>query len=784
MSRVSRSLAAQRATSVAELEHIASEQGWSSEELTQISAERFGTRQILVTPFESYLQNLAQAGWEDDSIEFVKRNVVSCSNVLFSKNPLIADDRSCGYGLVVGRIQSGKTAHMLGLASHLLENNSDYGWKKCNLVIILSGLIEDLRIQTLNRAKESNIYSVPVFPQIDFKPSDETSKVELTNALKTKSGIMVIKKNHEILEELNSFLMSAEIEAMMLERKVVIIDDECDHASVDSGHAEAGEADEITRTNRAVRGVIQSCSLGLENTWYIGYTATPYSNLLMHTNPEYAQVQAYGRTLFPRDFIYCIDEQPIGHLDNETIFHGNLENAIVPQQTPPAESLEEESLLERFVFLHIISRIIRSGLEEGFHHTSMIHASRSVDDHMYVSDTLSSIKESLLSRTTGELEETALEIVEEYFSSHVDAFLENLTPLDEYSESRIMDEIGFIEIIKLNSDDQQDIDALAYPSALKYPDNESKSFIVVGGQKLSRGLTLEGLVVSWLARTSQEPRYDTMLQMARWCGFRSPFEDLIRIFLPQETIEHYSHITEVEIRLRDDLYEMGPYANPIDELHWIREYNGMLISGKIPDSVRRRASGGGLVPSDYYSMNLAEDFDESNSFALQQSRFDCFIDFEMELTTVAETNNGYQIYRGIDSFVVSNFLIQYTSEYPEHSDQRVQLELISESCELNNEIQWNVCISSNRLTRMGYRHNGRLFLRQGRRRMSLLDLDDGRFNREYPMLLIHLEDSSTTNSGIPVYSDNGIPIIHIGIFLPDQMAPSVFYEIARPEEEE
>ena len=101
-----------------------------------------------------------------------------------------------------------------------------------------------------------------------------------------------------------------------------------------------------------------------------------------------------------------------------------------------------------------------------------------------------------------------------------------------------------------------------------------------------------------------------MIPCCRWLdgGFRKPFEDLIRIFLPRETIEHYSHITEVEIRLRNDLYEMGPLANPLDELHWIREYNGMLISGKIPDTVRRRQTGGGLVPSDYYSHKLAEDF--------------------------------------------------------------------------------------------------------------------------------------------------------------------------------
>ena len=190
----------------------------------------------------------------------------------------------------------------------------------------------------------------------------------------------------------------------------------------------------------------------------------------MHTKPEFEQSETYGKTLFPRDFIYCIDEQPLGHFDNETLFCGGFGNAIWPIETPISDSFQEDLLLEEFLFLHVISRIIRYSLEDGiFHHTTMIHASRNVDDHMTVSDKMSDKIDALLGTEDSELEKSAFEVVEKYYPDLVTEFNENNVPLDEYSSCRIKDEIGLIKIIKLNSDDQQDIDALAYPSELIYP---------------------------------------------------------------------------------------------------------------------------------------------------------------------------------------------------------------------------------------------------------------------------------------------------------------------------
>ena len=66
--------------------------------------------------------------------------------------------------------------------------------------------------------------------------------------------------------------------------------------------------------------------------------------------------------------------------------------------------------------------------------------------------------------------------------------------------------------------------------ALLYKNNEGKPFnvIVIGGDKLSRGLTLEGLTISYFTRSSNT--YDTLMQMGRWFGFRPGYLDACRLY--------------------------------------------------------------------------------------------------------------------------------------------------------------------------------------------------------------------------------------------------------------
>src|SRR5450755_2807986 len=78
--------------------------------------------------------------------------------------------------------------------------------------------------------------------------------------------------------------------------------------------------------------------------------------------------------------------------------------------------------------------------------------------------------------------------------------------------------------------------------------------IAVGGFSLSRGLTLEGLMVSYFLRNSM--MYDTLMQMGRWFGYRPGYEDLCRVWMPEEAEGWYAHIADSIEELREELRVM------------------------------------------------------------------------------------------------------------------------------------------------------------------------------------------------------------------------------------
>ena len=797
---------AQEANSADELRQIASQRGWSESQLESAMKERFVIVEVTSKSndqagfFKQYC-DLISNKHGDFTSKKIRENVNETYDRMAWKNPKISKTNRSGYGLVVGRIQSGKTAHMIGLSMRAMDTTLNENGEEYNTVIILSGLLEDLRKQTYSRVLDLDIPGIRIFPRkADFNSKNQEAKDELFDAFcNVEPCILVVKKHYTVIDSILNYLAEDQIDMQMGERRILIIDDECDHASVDSSHAESDEdLDEVTETNRAVRELILSCLRSKPKQWYLGYTATPYSNLLMDPDPDYLKETDLGPSLFPRDMIHLLPRPKnemgeLEHYDNQMFFKGDGAPYILELDIPPAGGGEERNHLREMLLIHVISKILRERNGSVENHTTMIHTDTDKDEHLRVGEIVQSIKDEEYHEIKDEQAITELvECAKKYYPDELEYLEDEFSRIKNskfLSLSRYLIETN---IVLLNSDKEKQDAEYEYPSELKYDLEEDVSIIVIGGHKLARGLTLEGLTVSWFARTSEQPNYDTLLQMSRWCGYRKDFLSLIRIFMNSDTIQHYQFITEVERRLRIDLKQFTKETKPLDEVQWIREYHGMCISGKLPSNLTEHPSSSKAISPEIVLEHLPENFSKKDAKETQSRIFEAFEDLM--------TFHSGEFVPGVGDFEVAKtsldfiegFIQTYADSYQNKCDSKKYLERllveISESEELSGD--WNLAIHNPssgqkapdldiRLSQIGFNMSGSNFIKIPEQ-TPRADLPPGSITRDKPMLCIFLEDPGQSFAGIPVYNDNGIPIVIIGFYLPPETLSPAFIEMARP----
>ena len=485
----------------------------------------------------------------------------------------------CKKGLVVGQVQSGKTANYTGL----ICKAADAGF---NLIIVLAGALEDLRCQTQSRLDEgflgldtqiarafnsgnnrwigvglidhkskglvANSYTTSA-TKGDFKKSTATSTAAGFNFLSTEPMLFVIKKNSRILQNLYNWLQANRHD--LDTKKLLLIDDEADHYSINTK-----DAGERTAINRGIRNLL---NLFNQKT-YIGYTATPFANIFIDINDQ--------EDLFPRDFIISLPI-PTNYIGPERFFGVNEDvdaaddDKVIPAVTtindyglyipdnhrkddvkPQELPNSMKKAIKQFI-LNCAIRLVRG--QEQQHNSMLIHASRYKNWH-----------------------ETITRLVDNEFRSYSNLikaddpdFLEELKNLYEgnddscsYKSYRSITEI--VKTMDIGKNDNSIFHASwdnvkneLYNAVIKikvkaingdskeelnYSNGHPVSVIVVGGDKLSRGLTLEGLSVSYFLRASK--MYDTLMQMGRWFGYRPGYVDLCRLYLSEEVNEWYRHI--------------------------------------------------------------------------------------------------------------------------------------------------------------------------------------------------------------------------------------------------
>lgn len=459
-------------------------------------------------------------------------------------------------GLVLGYVQSGKTTNYLSLAAKAADNGYD-------LIVILSGVHNSLRRQTQNRAERALLHQRHLWwlgtPLKDFHGDGNPVSTHLAGD--GKRGLLVVKKHPRVLEKLAEYLESGVPDQFA----ALIIDDEADQAGLDVADGPVREG-----VHRQLYRIINlEKPDGSKRCAYVGYTATPYANILT-TQDESG--------LYPKDFIYPL-HKPDGYVGSEELFGDSRVGNPIRIERDISDDILTAGLRDaiRWFVVATAARAALEGSPEMFHSTMLIHTTQKKAVHQTYRPVIESYLKYLvqdLAANESTMQEFYLEGLQQVPASadgtddsineaaapwdgvreHLPAVLDRLingTPSgDEFEEDG--------QVQQAHSGVIVDNSAVPWRDRLTYSDLEvgesGVTVIAIGGNTLSRGLTLEGLVCSYFARASKT--YDTLMQMGRWFGYRRGYRHLVRVWTTQELFDWYQELNKVEQELRDELLWM------------------------------------------------------------------------------------------------------------------------------------------------------------------------------------------------------------------------------------
>lgn len=494
-------------------------------------------------------------------------------------------------GLVVGDVQSGKTASYAAL----ICKAADAGYR---MVILLTGTLENVRRQTQERLDAAFIG----FDSRDFLGSAQAhhkrhvgvglidgrrdgvvftsrdndfrktaaSALNISLEAVREPVLVVTKKNKGVLNRLSTWLRAHNADRDgKIDLPLLLIDDEADNASINTRQS----PNETTAINRAIRDL-----LGLfTRSSYVGFTATPFANIFIDPS---STDEMLGDDLFPRDFIHVL-EAPTNYVGMNRLFPradpeepGSEEPSTTIRPIDDAEDWLPgghkkeaepghlpESLRQalRCFLLTCAIRDLRAvggsdGRGGGVHRSMLVNVSRFTAVQNRVAALLHLELEDIrrATRLHGALDPTRAATQSPEIAGLAAAFAAEYagcgfawpTVLTALHEA-----IGPVRVQAVNQG--TGAASLDYSVTDRPP---GVRVIAVGGNSLSRGLTLEGLSTSYFLRNAKA--YDTLLQMGRWFGYRVGYEDLCRLWLTDEADAWYRHVTEATAELKRDFARM------------------------------------------------------------------------------------------------------------------------------------------------------------------------------------------------------------------------------------
>ncbi|MDQ0076799.1 Z1 domain-containing protein [Arthrobacter oryzae] len=483
-------------------------------------------------------------------------------------------------GLIIGDVQSGKTQNYLAL----INKAADAGYR---LIVILSGNTEYLRRQTHERVDEGFIgrdtrrVGMPKgavlkdvhigVGKIDQEVANATS---LTTVLMdylqaTKNGIdvplpsqssgplvFVLKKNKFVLDAVNGWARGKAGSNGNIDLPILLLDDESDYASVNTN-----EAEDPTAINGSIRKILSSFT----RSSYVAITATPFANIFIDYEAS-GSVEVDGEAvddLFPEDYIYPL-EAPNNYVGIRATFGTDEEDRpqsvqyltdaqqwipVKHRKAQPVGPLPE-SLKEAIRSYLLANAILDLRVKAPSKRSMLVNVSRFTN----VQDVVGDLLTEELYRYKSAIELHALP----YAEGKSNAVLDELK--STFEKQFVSTGPAWTAILGELHKSVADVRVKVYNSSVDKAEDEDyreevpTRQIAVGGDLLSRGLTLDGLLVSYFHRSVGAA--DTMMQMARWFGYRDGFQDVCRLWISEKSAADYRFVGGAIQELRDDLAHM------------------------------------------------------------------------------------------------------------------------------------------------------------------------------------------------------------------------------------
>ena len=607
--------------------------------------------------YKEYLE--IEKNFAPDVINKLDRLTDSILDNLFDPSLKITINKK---GLVVGQVQSGKTANYTGLVCKA----ADSGFK---LIIIMAGIHNNLRSQTQLRIDESFLgfdtqhtrafdqrsiqigVGDPYFgpPIVAHSLTSSIEKGDFTQGAANALGlnfntsepiVAVIKKNPHVLRRIYQWLAAQssednELGRVIRNKSLLLIDDEADNASINISN-------DPERQSSINGWITQILNLFGKNA-YVGYTATPFANIFIPLDDQ---------NLFPRNFIknipapsnYIGPEKIFGFsplADNETsetvlpiVNRINDYTEFVPDKhkkdDPLPTSLPES--LKRAIRCFIITCTIRRLRgQTSVHNSMLVHVSRFQrwQDHIaelvsnqfiYYRRGIDQNDPAIINEFKKTFEEDGdgyksyVSVSKQILDSELNA-LDSQIKIHQWSDvlKHLNDAASRIEVKSIHGGSGEALDYFDHKNGL--------SVIAVGGNKLSRGLTLEGLSISYYLRASR--MYDTLMQMGRWFGYRGGYVDLCRLFTSRELNEWFCHITQASEELKEEFDYMSDVAGSTPEQYAlkVRTHPGVLqisATNKMRSAITVQISWAGRLVESY---EFKKDVSVINSNIINTQKF-------------------------------------------------------------------------------------------------------------------------------------------------------------------